>query len=265
MDTAVLLTAEDFRDYRLKLGFSNQAAAKAFFGAKDITPTVDFAYIDILNTRLVEMIKKLNQVVVPELQCQNLQEFLHENIFEPLEIMKQHHILPRLNNQGRRPESVYFSWMRGFVLSNFFLPALGSIFEVDTNSIELIGDDDLKNIETFKRTPKADLEVRLLDGSPLRIEMQTGFTGINDIKQHKVLEAKRHLTETGHHTLALHFDVYNGQVAFVDLDSITEDSINWITRQQMEGQTVFNIDQNYFVWSLTKIPPRYREIVQRVA
>lgn len=261
MSSRKLLTAEDFRQYRSKLGFSNQTAAKAFFAAKDITPTVDYAYIDILNQRLEAIVRTLNEVMAPELRCQTIGAFIQENIVEPLKIMKQHNILPRLNNQGRRPESVYFSWMRGFVLSNLFLPALGKIFGVDTTQIDLIGDDDLKSIETFKRTPKADLEVRLPNGSPLRIEMQTGFTGINDVKQHKVIEAKRHLAETGHHTLALHFDVYNGQVAFVQLDSIAEDSINWITRQQMEGQTVFNIDQNYFVWGLTEMPPQYHEIV----
>ncbi len=54
--------------------------------------------------------------------------------------------------------------MRGFVISNYFLKALSLIFEVSVKDIELIGDDDLINIETFKRTPKADLEVNLKNG-----------------------------------------------------------------------------------------------------
>lgn len=174
--------------------------------------------------------------------------------------MKANDILPVLNNQGRRPEQVYYSWMRGYVLSNYFLKALGLVFEVDTSNIDLIGDDDLKNIETFKRTPKADLEIKLNDKEKVRIEMQSGFTGINDIKQHKVLEAKRVFRDLGFHTLALHFDLYNGQVAFIKLDEIEDDSVNWITRQQMEGQTVFNIDQNYFIWKITESPMKYKEI-----
>jgi hypothetical protein len=44
------------------------------------------------------------------------------------------------------------------------------------------------------------------------------------------------------------------------VDAIDDDSIHWITRQQMEGQTVFNIDQNYFVWKLTDHPPKYSEL-----
>ena len=165
-----------------------------------------------------------------------------------------------LNNLGRRPEQVYFSWMRGSVISSFFLKALGIIFAVDTSKIDLIGDDDLKNPEIFKRTPKADLEIQLNSKEKIRIEMQSGFTGINDIKQHKVLEAKRIFRNIKIHTLAIHFDLYNGQVAFIKLDEIKDDNINWITRQQMEGQTVFNINQNYFVWKITQKPIRYKEI-----
>ena len=44
------------------------------------------------------------------------------------------------------------------------------------------------------------------------------------------------------------------------LDEIEDDSVNWITRQQMEGQTVFNIDQNYFIWKITESPIKYKEI-----
>ena len=174
--------------------------------------------------------------------------------------MKENNILPKLNNQGRRPEQVYFSWMRGHIISNFFLKALSIIFETDISNIALVGDDDLANIETFKRTPKADLEITTSNNQNIRLEMQAGFTGINDIKQHKVLEAKRLFREEGKHTVDVHFDVYNGQVAFVKLDQIEDDSVNWITRQQMEGQTVFNIEQNYFVWKLTDKPTLFKEI-----
>ena len=60
--------------------------------------------------------------------------------------------------------------------------------------------------------------------------------------------------------MAIHFDLYNGQVAFIKLDDIEDTDVNWITRQQMEGQTVFNIEQNYFVWKLTENPVKYSEI-----
>jgi hypothetical protein len=126
--------------------------------------------------------------------------------------------------------------MRGFVVSNYFLKAVSLIFGIDVSKIDLIGDDDFKSVDSFKRTPKADLEIKLDKKEKIRIEIQSGFTGVNDIKQHKVLEAKRYFRETGNQTIAIHFDLYNGQAAFVKLNEIEDSSINWITRQQMEGK-----------------------------
>src|SRR3990167_5915006 len=236
MPKRITITAEYFRRYRQNLGFANQADVKNFFGAKDITPTVDFNYIKLLNKRLCDIVNKVNGVVVNEIKVADLAAFKKDHISRTFTIMKESGILPILNNQGRRPEQVYFSWMRGFVISNFFLKALGLIFGVDTSKIDLIGDDDLKNIETFKQTPKADLQIKL-NG------------------KEKIV-----FRDSEIHTLAIHFDLYNGQVAFLKLDEIEDDSINWITRQQMEGQTVFNIDQNYFIWKITENPIKYKEI-----
>src|SRR3989338_2598065 len=254
------INEEYFRRYRQKLGFTNQADVKNFFGAKDIIPIVDLNYIKLLNGRLYEIIDKIEDTVSDEIKARNFSAFKKEHIDRPFKIIKRNGILPILNNLGRRPEQVYFSWMRGYVVSNFFLKALGAIFEVDTEKIDLIGDDDLKTAETFKKTPKADLEIRLNGKKKIRVEMQSGFTGTNDIKQHKVLEAKRVFREEGVPSLAIHIDLYNGQVAFVKLDEIEDGDVNWITRQQMEGQTVFNIDQNHFVWKLTETPVKYKEI-----
>jgi len=78
---------------------------------------------------------------------------------------------------------------------------------------------------------------------------------INNIKQNKVLEAKRIFETKRISSLAIHFDIFNSQVAFIKLNKIKDDSLNWITRQQIEGQTIFNIDQNYFSWKLTKTLP----------
>ena len=260
MPRNITITAEYFRQYRQKLGFGNQADVKNFFGAKDIVPTVDLNYLKLLNKRLYEIVNRINSVVSNEAKLSDIDAFKKEHIDRTFEIMRTNDILPVLNNLGRRPEQVYFSWMRGYVVSNFFLKALGLVFEVDTEKIDLIGDDDLKNVETFKKTPKADLEIRLNGKKKVRVEMQSGFTGTNDIKQHKVLEAKRVFREEDTPSLAIHIDLYNGQVAFVKLDEIEDGDVNWITRQQMEGQTVFNIDQNNFVWKITEPPIKYKEI-----
>lgn len=260
MPSNITITAEHFKQYRQKLGFTSQGAAEDFFAAKDIIPKVDLRYVNTLNTRLCEIIDRINSVVAEEIKIDNLSVFKQKRIFYAFSIMRKSGILPILTNQGRRPEQVYFNWMRGYVVQHFFLKALGFIFEVDVAKINLIGDDNLKTVQTFKRTPKADLEILLKGKKKMRIEMQSGFTGVNDIKQHKVLEAKRVFQDTGIHSLAVHFDLFNGQVAFLKLDEVKENSAGWITRQQMEGQTVFNIDQNRFVWKITEPPIKYKEI-----
>jgi len=257
------ITTEYFKEYRRELGFTNQQGVKKFFAGKDITPLVDFNYIALLNNRLVEIIKKINSLVSEDIKVSNIDKFCVDNVYDVFKKLKENNIIEKLNNQGRRPEQVYFSWMRGYIISNFFLKALSIIFEVDIENIELIGDDDLVNIELFKRTPTADLEISLKDGSRVRIEMQSGFQGINDIKQHKVLEAKKIIERQNIPSIAVHFDLFNGQVAFVELDKIEDNSINWITRQQMEGQTVFNIDQNHFMWKLTDTPPQLNKILKK--
>lgn len=248
-----------FQEYRKLLGFVNQKSAKDFLAAKDILPTVDYAYLEKLNFRLADIIRKVNGVVHPGIRKKETSLFLNKYIEDVFKLLRSHEIIARLNNQGRRPEQVYYSWMRGYTVSAFFLKAIGSVFEINPEKIALIGGDDLINIETFKRTPTADLEFTASSGSVIRIEVQSGFQGINDIKQHKVIEAKRRYAENGILTIAIHFDLYNGQAAFVRLDEIENDSINWITRQQMEGQTVFNIDQNLFIWKLTELPPHFTD------
>lgn len=245
-----------FRQYRSQLGFSNQNDAKTFFAAKDVTPSVDYGFIALLNERLFEIIQKINTIVDDEIKEKNLSKFRKEKIEQVYTTLKNNQIISRLNNQGRRPEQVYFSWMRGFLISSYFIPALSQIFNVDIDQIAIIGDDDFNNIENFKRTPKADLQIILNNGQVIRVEVQSGFQGINDIKQHKVLEAQKLKNEEQIASIVVHFDLYNGQVAFVRIDEIEDENINWITRQQMEGQTVFNIDQNYFVWKLMEKPPK---------
>jgi hypothetical protein len=255
-----MIDTKYFKEYREKLGFTNQDGVKTFFAGKDIVPTVDYNYINLLNNRLFGIVAKINELVVKDIKVNDLNWFCDENIKSVFEKLKAHNMISKLNNQGRRPEQVYFSWMRGFIISSYFLRALSQVFGVDIESIDLIGNDDLVNIESFKRTPRADLQINLKNGEKLRIEVQSGFQGINDIKQHKVLEAKKIKREENISSMVIHFDLFNGQVAFVKLDEIEENSGNWVTRPQMEGQYVLNIDQNYFIWKLTENPPKYTDL-----
>ncbi|MBN2063699.1 MAG: hypothetical protein JW745_02770 [Sedimentisphaerales bacterium] len=238
--------ANYFKRYRSAIGFSNQADARNFLAAKDITPGIDFGYIDLLNERISLVIHKLDEIIKLR---NDINRFCLEKILGSYSVIRTADILPRLNNQGRRPEEVLFSWLRGYAICEYFTPIFSQLFNIPISSISQIGNDDLVNIETFKRSPQADLEFKI-GGKTIRLEVQSGFQGINDIKEHKVREARRVNSVSGVITVCIHIDVFNGQVAFVRLDKIPENDVNFVTRQQMEGQSVLAIDQNYFKWRL---------------
>lgn len=245
---------KDFKEYRAELGFTNLQDTKKFLSAKDIVADIDFAYLEKLNQRIFDIVKTLNNVVCPAIQHNDINAFKQEAIDRSYQKMKDNNIIQRMNNLGRRPEETSFSWLRGHVILQFFLPAIQTIFQ--GKDIVEIGDDNLDNIENFAKTPTADLEINDKNTTQkIRLEIQSGFQGVNDIKQHKVIEAKNKFRDNNTHTIIIHFDIFNGQVAFVRIDNIEDDDIRWITRQQMEGQTVFEIDQNSFLWLLQNNPP----------
>ncbi len=248
-----------FKQYRSELGYTNQEKVKSFLSGKDIIPSIDHDYIIKLNNRIKDIITKINNIIHQEERRKSLNHFFRNYIDEPYQKIKQANIISKMNNQGRRPEEVLFSWLRGYVITEFFIPSISKIFNTEINSITNIGDDDLKNIDLFKRSPKADLEIEK-GGRTIRIEVQSGFKGANDIKEHKIREAKRVKEDNGVGTLCIHFDFYNGQVGFIQLDQIKENDINFVTRQQMEGQSVLTIDQNYFKWRLLEQMPKLEEI-----
>ncbi len=244
-----------FRVYRNTLGFTNQQQAKEFLSGKSVSAGIDYEYIDRLLARLNEILSAVNSSMHPSLRHDNIEQFCASNINDIYSTVRETGNLPRLNNQGRRPEQVLYSWLRGYAMTRFLQPAIADLFDVEQDSIQDFGDDDFRSLETFRRTPKADLQLTYGD-TTIVIEVQSGYQGINDIKQHKVLEAQRIWRDERIVTICAHFDVFNGQVAFVRLDMIDENNLNWITRQQMEGQTVFNIDQGYFGWRIMNpLPP----------
>lgn len=246
--------AEYFRRYRTALGFSNQASAKEYLSAKDITPKFDEKYASDLLERIKDLFRRVDDSIHESAKRNVDDAFFATQVDGPYNTIRNAGILPRLNNQGRRPEEVLFSWMRGFVSQEYFRTSIARVLQVEDTSVLSIGDDDLTNPQTFRRTPKADLQT-IINSKACRIEVQSGFQGVNDIKEHKVREALRIRESNGIRTLCMHFDVYNGQVALVQLDTIAENDVNWVTRQQMEGQSVFAIDQNFFVWRLLEPPP----------
>lgn len=243
------------REFRTLVGFTSQEKLKHFYKASDIEKPVNLEYIRELNSRLAEIVTKVNSVVHTSVRLSNISAFLEKNLHLPFSLILQNNLLPLMNNQGRTPENVYYNWMRGHLFSEYFKIAVGQIFQVPINAILNVGEDDFTQIETFRRAATADLELEF-SNKVIRLEMQSGFTGINDIKQHKWSEAVRR-SEENVITIVAHIDLFNGAAAFIRLDNIAKNDLQWITRQQLEGQTVYNIASENFSWRITEQPPMF--------
>ena len=50
--------------------------------------------------------------------------------------MKNNNILNKLNNQGRRKEEVYFNWMRGYLVCEYFKGDISNIFNIPVKKIK---------------------------------------------------------------------------------------------------------------------------------
>jgi len=244
------------KDFRRRLGMTSQQEAKKFLGARDIIPEIDLNYVRCLTLRVEEIVRKVHEELHPSCRWADIDLFCADHVRAPAESIISSGLLRSMNNQGRRPEEVLFSWLRGYSLMEFFTPALAKVFGVPVSGIARIGDDDFSNPETFRRTARADLELEL-SGQCFRIEVQTGFQGVNDVKEHKVKEAHAAWESSSTGTICAHFDVYNGRAAFFELHCLPLEGDGWVTRQQMEGQKVLAIDEKYFIWSLASQPPTW--------
>lgn len=244
------------KHYRKSLGYSNAGKTTDFLAAKDVKPMVDLDYLNRLVERLDAIVRVIDRTIHPSYRQTDLDRFLEDHIWYPKQTILENGLIPRLNNQGRRPEQVLFSWLRGYTFCEYFRPAFSAIFNTRIEAITQIGDDDFRSPETFKRTPTADLEV-LVDGQhPVDIEVQSGFQGKkNDIKKHKVKQAWAVRRDTGKPTICVHINLFDGQAAFLRLDTIAEDDAHFVTRAEMEGQEVLEIAPDQFQWPLMQEAP----------
>ena len=137
------------RSFRASLGFTNQEKLKKYFKATDFV-VVNWDKIYQCNTRLKEICEKINGAISNDIQIDDIDEFTNK-INEAFEIMLDNDIFPRLNNQGRNPDDVYYNWMRGYLICEMFIPAIARIFNITEESIIHTGQDDLTNLETFAR------------------------------------------------------------------------------------------------------------------
>lgn len=80
--------------------------------------------------------------------------------------------------------------MRGYIICELFINAISKLFSIGISDIKHIGKDDLSNPKTFSRAATADLQIKTTTET-IRLEIQSGYTGINDIKKTKIDEVKR--------------------------------------------------------------------------
>lgn len=246
----------DSKNYRRQLGFTNKKELEKHFKATDIV-SINWDKIERYNQRIKDMFRKINHTINPCVRWNNMSRIDRE-IDIAYDIIRENNILPRMNNYGRYPEDLYYNWMRGYIVCKYFTPALAMIFNVSEESIRTVGHDNLMEIETFSQSPVADLEITI-DGTIVRLEIQSGYTGINDIKAHKIREAHRAFYQERILSYVVHFDLFNGTMAIVDITDIEED--NMVPRSQMEGQLVFAIPDEAFRWFLPDEPPYYLDIL----
>lgn len=255
----------DVKKYRKDLGYTNQTNLKAFFDSKDIIRDVDFDYICKLNKRLIEIIQSIDNAVIEDIKPNNLDYFIDININKVYKYMLENNLIHKFsNNKQRQTERSYYDWSRGRIIANYFKKAMSIIFNVKEEEIKTIGLDNLDNPTSFSKSPTADFEIKTKKNGMFRIEFQCGFQGVNDIKEHKVLEAYRVYKNDKIRSLIIHVDLFNGCVAFIDISNIDEKNINWEYRQQFEGKKVFNINKKYFIWNLSETPPTLEVVLNNL-
>lgn len=252
------------KNWRAKLGFTSQGACKDYLGGKTVHPNIDEAYLSGLNGHLGDLMYRLDQALHADLRRgePNLKQFIKTHRDEPLKKLRGNGLLPKLNNQGRRPEEVYFNWMRGHLIVEFFLPTISRLFSGFGEEVRITGTDDYTDAASFRRSGAADLAILHKGARRAYIEIQSGFSGINDLKRHKWVEAKTKLDEEGLPTFVTHFDLFNGCAAVIDPLAFSLESELWVQRQQMEGQWVLPLDPNWFLWDLqARLPKDYRDLL----
>lgn len=248
------------RSFRASLGFTNQEKLKKYFKATDFV-VVNWDKIYQCNTRLKEICEKINGAISNDIQIDDIDEFTNK-INEAFEIMLDNDIFPRLNNQGRNPDDVYYNWMRGYLICEMFIPAIARIFNITEESIIHTGQDDLTNLETFARAATADLEVITAENNRIRLEMQAGYTGTNDIKRSKIVEAINKKNRDGIDTYVVHIDIFNGKAAIIDISNANDSTLHY--HKAFENTDVLTINPNWFLWRLANPLPALNDIITTI-
>lgn len=244
------------KDYRKAIGFTNKENLKKYYKSTDIV-SVNWKLINQYNERLIEIFKKINTAIYDEYRLSdddmNKLEKAQEDAFN---ILKETNIIEeKFVNNGRTRENVYYNWMRGYLVCFYFKNIIAKMFGVKLNEITQLGADNLAELKatndqtSFVKDAVADLQIK---SKNINIEIQSGFSGKNDIKQSKISSAKSKKDLT---TYLIHFDLFNGKTAIVNLSEFDEKSVKWKENQRFEGAKTVAIDESYFVWKImNKLP-----------
>ena len=242
---------QERKNFGALLGCPTQGKAKAFLSAKDIKPRIDEAFLKELTTRCAMVFKRLNAAVHPGISHDDIGGFIKTNINHTASKLAEADLLEKFNNHGRRSECMAYNWLRGFAVLMFFMPTVSKIFGVRIEDITFAGKDHELNIATFKKSPLADISIK----PGLKIEIQAGFQNKNDLKKHKINEALKQFNASRSRTILIHFDLFNGKAAVIDITNLGKKKLKYQARAAMEGKEVFEIPDRYFNWDLTKAIP----------
>lgn len=109
------------KEYRKALGFNDKENFKKYCKATNII-SVNWALIDAYNERLIDLFSRINSVICDDYKMTE-DDFtaFKDQMHEAYTILKDYRIIEDLlTNNGRTRESVYFNWMRGYLVALYF-------------------------------------------------------------------------------------------------------------------------------------------------
>ncbi len=248
--------AVERKQFRKLMQFSSEEKTKRYFKFTDEIP-IDWERLKACTARVKDIFALINPIIYFGVQV-DIDEFNGkiDNVFNE---MRKNGLFQKLTNNGRNPVDVYYNWLRGYAVCEFFIKSIADIFQVPTDNIKRIGKDDFTNIEVFKRTSDADFEIMINEALIFKLEVQSGFTGVNDIKKTKIDRAKNVKENENIDSYLIHFDIFNGQVALYLTSNMNVNEGDW--KLKFENSKTIPIPNDAFKWKLEDKPLKYSNLV----
>lgn len=235
-----------------------------FFGARDVTPEVDYFYLKRLRVRLAEIVWQLFGILPPPFCPADVGDFVTEEIAEVYEILYRSSVFEQYydreleERQGKRVEDAYYFWMRERVLLKLFLPSIAYLFQVPLftvkvreEALSILQTENERNLVELRsyfakkegKEGEKELSLREKQRLSLAVEVYFDFSGKRPMAAEKIKAAKKRYEKTGMPSPLLYIDLPHARGAMLSLETLAED------------MTVVPTED--FVWSLNEIPPMY--------